>query len=445
MKTTEQKQGMMAALVTLVASQGAQATGPIPGISVVPLVLEAQARRIQEARPLLIPSPGEPRTAVAVSAAPQSPTRYKVRAGDSLEVKVMGRPELTQAVTVAPDGTIIYPYVGEISIAGDTLMQITNKLKLGLKSQLEKPQVLVSVLKRQMGEVSILGPVKEPGKKELGDDWRLLNLLAAAGGMTAERPEFVTMRLVRKGGQSTITIDPIQLFASSDPQRNILLEDGDLLVIQERDKSETMVNVVGEVGKPGHVLCPRDGSPVAALVAAGGATSKASLSKATIRRGSGGTPIAVDLSNPDKLPFNLQLGPGDTLTIPAGISQIFVSGGGVLKPGAIELGDKAQPTIYWAIQQAGGVQQDADLKHASITRLAPNGAPITEEVDLEKILKNRNAQGKSAEEAAKLNRMLMPGDILDIPVKGGKRRGFNLGLNEAMMGLSTYLMIRQIR
>lgn len=450
MKTTQQTRRMMMTLGVLATTQTTWAAGPIPGMAVVPVVVGAQARRVQEARPLQLPAPSEPRSTPSVASPTASSTasaqsRYKVRAGDSLEIKVMGRPELTQAVTVAPDGTIIYPYVGEVAIAGDSLVQIIAKLKGGLKRQLDNPQILVSVVKRQMGEVAVLGPVKEPGKKELGDDWRVLNLIAAAGGLTAERPEFVTMRLVRKGGQTTLNVDPIQLYASGDPKLNFMLEDGDLLVIQERDKSETMVTVVGEVGKPGQVICPRDGSPLAALVAAGGATSKASLSKATLRRGSGGTPIPVDLSNPDKLPLSLQVGPGDTLTIPASVSQVFIAGAGVLKPGAVEIPDKTALTIYWAIQQAGGVQQDADLKHASITRIAPNGAPIAEEIDLEKIFKNRNSQGKGAEEAAALNSKLKPGDILEIPTKGAKRRGFNLGLNEAMMGLSTYLMVRQIR
>lgn len=449
MIVTKQTRQMILALGALATTPSAWAAGPTPGMAMIPLVLEAQARRVPEARPLLLPAPGETRTTVEARPVglPQTAvqTRYKVRSGDSLEIKVMGRPELTQAVTVAPDGTIIYPYVGEVTVAGDSLVQIISKLKIGLKRQLDNPQVLVSVVKRQMGEVAILGPVKDPGKKELGDDWRVLNLIAAAGGMTTERPEFVTMRLVRKGGQTTLNVDPIQLYASGDPKLNFPLEDGDLLVIQERDKSETMVTVMGEVGKPGQVICPRDGSPLAALIAAGGATSKASLSKATLRRGSSGTPITVDLSNPDKLPHNLQLGPGDTLTIPASVSQIFVTGAGVLKPGSVEIPDKTALTIYWALQQAGGVQQDADLKHASITRIAPNGAPISEEIDLEKILKNRNSQGKSAEEAAALNSKLKPGDILEIPTKTAKRRGFNLGLNEAMMGLSTYLMVRQIR
>jgi protein involved in polysaccharide export with SLBB domain len=430
----------MIALGAVVSSQSVWASGIVPSSAVIPIVLGQQALRKPESRPVLLPS-----TPVSKNTAPLpvAPVRYKVRSGDSLEIKIMGRPELTQSMTVAPDGTIIYPYVGEVAVAGDSVMQIISKLKIGLKRQFENPQPIVSVLKRQMGEVSILGPVKEPGKKELGDDWRVLNLIAEAGGMTVERTEFVTIRLVRRGGQVTFNVDPVQLLGSGDPNLNYLLEDGDLLVIQERDKNETMVQVLGEVGKPGYVVAPRDGSPLAALAAAGGSSSKAALSRASIRRGSGGTPIPVDLTNPDRLPQSLQLGPGDTLVIPANVSQVFLAGSGVIKPGMVELPDKIQPTIYWAIQQAGGTTQEADLKNASITRLAPNGAPITEKIDLEKVMKNRTAQGKDAEVAARLNRMLMPGDILEIPTKRRRSGGFRLGFNELALGLSTFLMLRQ--
>lgn len=415
-------------------SQSAWALGPVPGGIAVPLVLGQQVRRgaVPPAKPLVLPSsPG----------APSAPTRYKVRCGDSLEIKVMGRPELTQAITVAPDGTMIYPYVGEVEIAGNTLQQVKNKLEIGLRRQIENPQVLVSVAKRQMGSVSILGPVKEPGKRELGDDWHVLNLLSDSKGLTVE-PELVTMRLVRRGGQVTLNVDPVQVF--SDPALNYVLEDGDLLVVQERNKSETMVSVLGEVGKPGYVICPRDGSPLAALTAAGGGSAKAALSRASIRRGTGGTPIPVDLSSPDKIPHDLQLGPGDTLTIPANIRQVFLSGGGVLKPGALEIPDKTQPTIYWAIQQSGGISQEADLKNAGIIRVAPNGTPVRKDINLEKILKNQSSKGRDAEEVAKLNATLMAGDVLEIPLKGAKRGGFRFGFNEITLGLSTYLLIRQV-
>ena len=438
------KQGKRATILlgVLVSGQSVWAAGPIPGMAIAPLVAGLQGGSRPQALPVVLPA--RPAKASVGAAINNAPVRYKVRAGDSLEIKIMGRPELTQAVTVAPDGTIIYPYIGEVVVAGDTLIQIINKLKVGLRRQFENPQPLVSVLKRQMGEVSILGPVKDPGKVELGDDWHVLNLIAAAGGLTVERPEFVTMKLVRKGGQLTYNVDPVQLFASSDPALNYTLEDGDLLVVQERDKNETMVQVLGEVGKPGFVVAPRDGSPAAALAAAGGASSKAALSKATIRRGRGGTSIPVDLSHPETLARSLQLGPGDTLVIPASISQVFITGGGVARPGVVELPDNVQPTIYWAVQQAGGANQSADLKNASITRLAPNGTPITDKIDLEKVLKNRMAQGREAEEASKLNRMLKPGDILEIPVKGTRSKGFRFGMNEMMMGLSTFLMIREV-
>ncbi len=429
------------ALGGMVCSQSAWAIGPVPGIAIAPLIAGIQGGLSPQTKTVLLTA--DPNK-TSITSANVAPVRYKIRAGDSLEIKIMGRPELTQAMTVAPDGTIVYPYVGEVVVAGETITQIINKLKIGLRRQFENPQPLVSVLKRQMGEVSVLGPVKEPGKKELGDEWHVLNLIAASGGLTVERPEFVKIKLVRKGGQLTYTVDPVQLFASNDPTQNLVLEDGDLLVIQERDKSETMVQVVGEVSKPGFVVNPQDGSPLAALAAAGGGSSKAALSKATVRRGVGGAPIPVDLSNPATLTNHLQLLPGDTLVIPASMSQVSILGAGVVKPGVVELPDSIQPTIYWAIQQVGGVNQGADLKSATITRLAPNGTPVTAKIDLEKIFKNQTSQGRDAEEVRKLNNLLKVGDVLEILVKGTRSRGFRLGMNEMMMSLSTFLMIREV-
>jgi len=385
----------------------------------------------------------------ALAAAPATPAepaapRYRIHSGDSLEIRVIGRPELTQLVTVAPDGTIVYPYVGELNLQGQTITQVIGQMQGLLKKQMVNPQVLVSIVKRQMGQVSVIGPVKEPGKHELGDDWRVLQLIAASGGLTVERPEFVTLRIVRKGGTQTLPIDPIPLFGTGDPQANVLLEDGDLLVIQERDRSETMVNVLGEVARPGQLACPRDGSPLALLAAAGGGTARSALSRAVIRRGASGSPIAVDLSSPEKLGPSLQIGPGDTLIIPANTSQVMVSGA-VAKPGPVDLPEKGTPTLFWAIQQAGGALSDADLKKASLVRLSPSGAPVRTPLDLEKLLKNQNNKEKALAEAAKLNLPLQTGDVIDIPTKGRRSSGFRLGLNELMMGLSTYTMVHQLK
>ena len=118
----------------------------------------------------------------------------------------------------------------------------------------------------------------------------------------------------------------------------------------------------------------------------------------------------------------------------------FLSGGGVLKPGAIDIPDNIQPTIYWAIQQSGGVSQEGDLKNAGIIRVAPNGTPIRKTVNLEKILKNSTALGRDADEVAKLNAMLRPGDVLEVPLKGHRSGGFHFGFNELTVGLSTFLV-----
>lgn len=384
--------------------------------------------------------------------------RYRIHAGDTLEIKVIGRPELTQTVTVAPDGTIVFPYVGELNVMGNTSAQIVTEMQNQLKKQLVNPLVLVAIVKRQMGQVSIMGPIKEPGKRELGDDWHVLNLIAAAGGLTTERPEFVTMRLIRKGGQNAVDIDPVKLYTGADPLANMPLEDGDLLVIQERDRAETMVNVLGEVGQPGRIPCPRDGSPLSVLAAAGGPTGKASLSRAIIRRATSGPAIPIDLSNPESVDTKIQIGPGDILIIPANNRQVMVSGG-VFKPGSVDLPERGEATLYWALQQAGGILQDSDLTSIMVVRMGADGIPVRTIVDLEKIFKDddsnakpTNGKGKpvvedaKAIEIVKLNIVLQPGDSISVPVKtrrggGGPRFGFN----EAMLGLSTFIMLRQVR
>ncbi len=105
---------------------------------------------------------------------------------------------------------------------------------------------------------------------------------------------------------------------------------------------------------------------------------------------------------------NPYLQPGDVITLPEAREAYVV--GNVLRPGPIALKDD-HLTVSRAIAMVGGTMPDTKKERVRIIRQEPNGGGSREIfVDLKAIDK------RQAEDIA-----LLPNDIIDVPISGGKR------------------------
>jgi polysaccharide export outer membrane protein len=105
---------------------------------------------------------------------------------------------------------------------------------------------------------------------------------------------------------------------------------------------------------------------------------------------------------------NPYLQPGDVITLPEAKEAYVV--GNVLRPGPVTLKDE-RLTVSRAIAMVGGTMPDTKKERVRIIRQEPNGAGSREIfVDLKAIDKHQ------AEDVA-----LLPNDIIDVPISGGRR------------------------
>ena len=105
--------------------------------------------------------------------------------GDRLNVKVANLDELSGEFTVANDGTISLPLVGDITVAGKRDTDVAEILRNRLAAQyLQAPQVLVSVVGYQGQRVAVIGAVRTPGFYDVqSQDETILDLITRAGGI----------------------------------------------------------------------------------------------------------------------------------------------------------------------------------------------------------------------------------------------------------------------
>lgn len=215
------------------------------------------------------PAPTAPATAAAGAS-----DDYVVGPGDVLDIAVQDNADLTRAVTVQTDGGIVLPLVGEVRVAGLSVVEIQRKLTTLLERDfLVNPQVQVSVRDYQSQSVIVLGEVNNPGRKPLRGRTRLIDVLIDAGGFKpASSGEVV---ITRSEGAFTGGTDTLRLRfgggAMSLQDRvnlEVLLRHGDLVNVLPKQQ----VTIEGEVARPGRHPIEADTTITAAISSAGGVT-----------------------------------------------------------------------------------------------------------------------------------------------------------------------------
>jgi len=133
------------------------------------------------------PDPTSP-TAPVPAPFPEAPasTEYLVGAGDKLDITVLGHADLDKVLEVRGDGTIDYPLIGDVPVAGKGLSQIARDLTSTLGTNyIVSPQVSVNIKEYGSQWVTVIGEVAKPGRQLLKLKMRLIDILAEAGGFTA--------------------------------------------------------------------------------------------------------------------------------------------------------------------------------------------------------------------------------------------------------------------
>ncbi len=237
---------------------------------------------------------------------------YKVGRQDVLRIEVPGDTEFTTEATVSDKGTISYNILGELQVEGMSVGEIAELIRKELVSHklLTQPTVTVVVKTYRSQSTTLLGEVRTPGKYYLQGPDRLVDVIAAAGGLTPTAGDITINRVTPKGPE-VITIEASRLLSDTTP-----LQSGDVILVRTRETSQVFVSGEVVAGKP---LTYTSGLTVSqAILMAGGLNRFGSKSKITIRRSAAGKDqlIKVNLADIEKgKAKDLPLMPNDQIMV----------------------------------------------------------------------------------------------------------------------------------
>ena len=364
-----------------------------------------------------------------------TPKGYVLSAGDELLINVWGDSELNLKLKVSPEGTILIPNLGPVSVSGLTIETAENRIRqeLGrimstLSGDTDGANTFVSVSLSQIRsiKVNIVGEVVAPGTYTLPSFATLFNALYAAGGVN----EIGSLRGIKvyRNSKEVAKLDVYDYLLNGKYNTNIRLEENDMVIVSPYDQ---LAVVQGKV-KRNRIFELKKGETLSQLLnMAGGFTGDAYRKDVRIKR-KAGSRYQIATVTEDKYPTFAMMD-GDSLLVDSVIpfyeNRLTVTGA-VWRPGEYEL-NGAVHTVRQLVDQAVGLKGDEFAGRAQITRLNPDFTTTVIAVDIRGIL---NGTAPDME--------LKPEDQLSIPSLFDLREPYTIKVSGAINYVDTVLPYR---
>jgi len=207
---------------------------------------------------------------------------YLLGPGDVIHVNVFKNPDLSLDARVSEAGTISFPLIGSVPVAGLTLPQAEHKIAELLKNGgfVLNPQVNILLTTAVGNQVAVLGQVNKPGRYPLAAaGGRLSGMLAEAGGISETGSDTVVVTGVRNGKPFRREISMAQL-SQGNSTDDIELRGGDTIFVNRAP----MFYIYGQVQHPGGFRLEPGMTVTQAIAEGGGLTGKGTTHGMVLKR-----------------------------------------------------------------------------------------------------------------------------------------------------------------
>jgi len=256
---------------------------------------------------------------------------YRIGPLDVLEITSrIGEETKTATVTVNNMGNISYSFIDDLHVAGLAPSQVDKLLTQKLLSYIRNPRIDVIVKEFNSKSATVLGEFAllragtgnraESGRINLHGKDTLMDLVAMAGGFT-EQADIRKTTLIRQGKAYTINL--LDILEKADADKNVVIEDKDIVRLPKLPEIGERVYVLGEVANQG-VYPLKNAQDLIGAIALAGNTTRLAVEENTliVRRYEPGKEPAIMMANlkdvlrKGDLSQNIPLQDGDLVYVP---------------------------------------------------------------------------------------------------------------------------------
>jgi len=222
------------------------------------------------------------------------PDDYVVGPGDELRVQMYGKENASYKLKVNRDGSVEFPKLGPISVAGLTFQQVSNTLQSRIAEQFIGVDSAISFGALRTMQIFVMGDAYRPGAYNVNALTTVSQALQIAGGI--DTVGSLRKIQVKRAGQTVQNVDLYKMLIWGNTAQDIRLRAGDTIFIPAKG---TEVTVEGLVKRPAIYELSGPAAIGSVLEVAGGLKADALREVMVTRRGENGTQV-----------FNLNLASG---------------------------------------------------------------------------------------------------------------------------------------
>jgi polysaccharide biosynthesis/export protein len=285
----------------------------------------------------------------------QIDTNYSLGGGDRIRVNVFEVPEYTGEYQIPPGGAINLPLIGSVPILGLTTEQASDEIARRYSRFLKRPLISINLLSPRPVNVFVAGEVTRPGAYTLslsggaGENpgvqypTVLAALTTAQGTLgSADMTQVQLRRKQGRGPEQVVTLNLEELIQTGRLTQDITLRDGDTIVVPTATKFDL---------------------------------ARARNLSAANFAASPNTPRTVAIVGEVNRPGSYLVTTGSTEATTAATGNSQPTGSGL-------------PTVTRAIQLAGGITPQANVRNIILRRPTRSGSEQTVDINLWQLLES---------------------------------------------------------
>ncbi|WP_038876870.1 SLBB domain-containing protein [Vibrio jasicida] len=221
---------------------------------------------------------GSPTTFAPVSDVPV-PTDYTVGAGDEIVIQLFGKENTTHRLRVNRAGTINFPSLGPVQVAGMSFSDVRDSLNQRVKEQMIGVRSDISLGEMRTMQVFVMGDAYKPGAYTVSALTTISQAIYYSGGF-GESGALRNVQL-KRNGQVIRKLDMYDLLLKGDARNDVRLLPGDVVFIGAVGNT---IAIDGEVNRPAIYEVKSGETYKQAIQMAGGFTANAYSDQIEVKR-----------------------------------------------------------------------------------------------------------------------------------------------------------------